>query len=156
MGAGFNPKRFAPYVAMYESEALLFSDCEGLARGMQRPDLADRFQRIRNAFASPEEIDDSPNTATSKRIEELAPGYQKPSLGILAALEIGLPAIREACPHFRSWLEGRERLTAGGGGIAQSAIAVESRPTRPLNQQPRTPQPAGHTKPVAEGLQAFR
>lgn len=105
MGAGFDPGRFIPFVTMHEFEALLFSDCVGFGRGIGRPDLTPAFEAIRSAFASPEEIDDSPVTAPSKRVEGLVGGYQKPLLGTLAALEIGLDAIRAQCPHFRSWLE---------------------------------------------------
>jgi hypothetical protein len=32
------------------------------------------------------------------------PRYEKPLFGNLAALEVGLDAIRAACPHFDSWL----------------------------------------------------
>ena len=112
MGSGFNPGRFIPYVMMYEFEAMLFSDCRGFGRGIGRSELAPKFQSIRDGFGSPEEIDDSLETAPSKRIEAPVPGYQKPLMGNLAALEIGLDAIRTACPHFRSWLKCLERLPA--------------------------------------------
>lgn len=105
MGRGFDSKRFLPYVMMHEFEALLFSDCERFAQGIGRPDLCPRFQQIRDAFETPEEIDDSPSTAPSKRVQALVPGYEKPLMGTLAVLEIGLTAIRAQCPHFRHWLE---------------------------------------------------
>jgi Domain of unknown function (DUF4276) len=105
MGKGFESRRFLPYVMMHEFEALLFSDCERFAQGIGLPGLAPRFQQIRNAFETPEEIDDSPATAPSKRVQALVPGYEKPLMGTLAVLEIGLAAIRAQCPHFRSWLE---------------------------------------------------
>lgn len=98
------PNRFIPYVMMHEFEGLLFSDCTLFSQGIGRPELADALQDIRDQFNSPEEIDDSPITAPSKRVEQLVPGYQKPLLGTLAALEIGLDAIRRECPHFRKWL----------------------------------------------------
>ncbi|BDI28800.1 hypothetical protein CCAX7_008510 [Capsulimonas corticalis] len=97
--------RFFPFVMMHEFEAMLFSDCERFASGVAQPGLASAFQTIRDQFSSPEEINDSPITAPSKRIEGLVPGYVKPLYGTLAALEIGLDAIRAQCPHFRSWLE---------------------------------------------------
>ena len=104
MGARFDAGRFVPYVMMHEFEALLFSDCEGFARGIDRPEAAVSLQAIRDGFASPEEIDDSPETAPSKRVESLVSGYQKPLMGALAALEIGLGAMRRECPHFGAWL----------------------------------------------------
>ena len=108
MGAGFNPDRFIPFVIMHEFEGLLFSDCERFSRGIGRPDLAVEFQAVRDAFASPEEINDSPVTAPSKRVEQLVQVYEKPLLGTLAVIEIGLDAIRRECPHFREWLSGLE------------------------------------------------
>ena len=110
MGNNFDLNRFIPYVMMHEFEAMLFSDGEGFGRGIEHPDLIQSFQAIRNEFASPEEIDDSPYTAPSKRIQKLLPAYQKALMGTLAALEIGLDAIRDDCPHFRGWLERLESL----------------------------------------------
>ena len=115
MGGSFNANRFIPYVMMHEYEAMLFSDCVGFSRGIGLPGLAMQFQAIRDAFGNPEEIDDSPQTAPSKRIKALVPRYEKPLLGTLGILEIGVDAIRRECPHFRGWLErlesGRSRNT---------------------------------------------
>lgn len=97
-------QRFVPFVVMHEFEGLLFSDCGRFGQGIGRRDLAAPFQAIRDQFPTPEEIDDSPLTAPSKRIQALIPGYEKPLLGNLAALEIGLERIRDECPHFRDWL----------------------------------------------------
>ena len=110
MGDGFDPKRFAPYVMMHEFEAILFSDCRAFAYAIGRPDLDAEFQAIRDEFDTPEEIDDSPSTAPSKRIQQLLPGYNKPRMGTIGASEIGLDRIRQECPHFRGWLERLEEL----------------------------------------------
>jgi len=105
LGEGVGFCRFVPYVMMHEFEGLLFSDTVKLGLGMGRPDLTPKFQAIRNQFATPEEINDSPQTAPSKRILELFPRYERPLLGTLAVLEIRLDAIRHECPLFRVWLE---------------------------------------------------
>jgi hypothetical protein len=84
---------------------LLFSDCVAFSRGINRSDLERKFQDIRDQFPTAEDIDDSPVTAPSKRIEALEPRYQKPLFGVLAVLEIGLARIQEQCPHFRAWLK---------------------------------------------------
>jgi hypothetical protein len=105
MGQHFNPARFIPFVIMHEFEGLLFSDCAAFSRAIGRPYLQSAFQVIRDEFPSPEDINDSPTTAPSKRITSLIPGYQKPLLGSLAALEIGLDSMRRECPHFNNWLE---------------------------------------------------
>lgn len=104
MGNGFNPKRFIPYIIMHEFEGLLFSDCNLFSQGIYKPELLNDFQSIRNQFATPEEINDSPETAPSKRVEALYPGYQKPLLGTLAILNIGLATIRNQCPFFNNWI----------------------------------------------------
>ena len=105
MGRHPGPQRFVPFVVMHEFEGLLFSDSAAFSHAIGRPDLESEFQAIRDAFPSPEEINDSPDTAPCKRVEGLVPGYEKPFLGTLAVLEIGLPRIRKECPHFDAWLK---------------------------------------------------
>lgn len=107
---GANPRRFVPFVVMHEFEGLLFSDCGAFGRGIGRPDLETEFQAIRDEFASPEEINDSPDTAPCKRVEALVPGYDKPLFGTLAVLEIGLDRIRAQCRHFDGWLRQLEAV----------------------------------------------
>jgi hypothetical protein len=85
---------------MHEFEGLLFSDCAAFSRGIGRPDLEADLKKIRDQFPTPEDIDDSPIPAPSKRVIDLVPGYEKPLLGTLAALEIGLDRIRQECRHF--------------------------------------------------------
>ena len=111
MGAGFDAGRFVPFVLMHEFEGLLFSDCSRFANAIGRPELAASFQAIRNQFATPEEINDSPQTAPSKRVQKLVPGYEKPLYGVLAAIEVGLDLIRAECPIFAAWLQKLEELT---------------------------------------------
>lgn len=101
---GFDSKRFVPYVMMHEFEGMLFSDCATFASSIGQPKLHVQLSAIRNGFGSPEEINDSPDTAPSKRIEALVPGYQKPLHGNIAAIEMGLGSIRAQCPHFSQWL----------------------------------------------------
>jgi len=105
MGDGFSPVRFIPFVIMHEFEGLLFSNCSKFAEGICRPELAPQFQKIRDTFNTPEEINDSSITAPSKRVEDLVQGYEKPLLGTLAVLNIGLEDICSECPNFRVWLK---------------------------------------------------
>jgi Domain of unknown function (DUF4276) len=97
--------RFIPFVTMHEFEGLLFSDCKRFADSIARPELATKFQAIRNQFDTPEDINDSPMTAPSKRIEAIVPGYNKPFLGNIAALDIGVEKMGKECPHFAEWLD---------------------------------------------------
>jgi len=113
VGEEINPARFVPFVVMHEFEGVLFSDCAAFSRGIGRADLGSHFRQIRDAFGTPEDINDSPVTCPSQRIRDLLPGYEKPLFGTLAVLEIGLARIREQCPHFDNWLrrlESRVRL----------------------------------------------
>ena len=97
--------RFLPFVMMHEFEALLFSDCGAFCRSVDRVELEPQLAKIRAGFASPEQINDSPQTAPSKRIEALMPRYRKPLDGVNAARAIGLDRMRAECPHFNDWLE---------------------------------------------------
>jgi len=103
-------RRFIPYVQMYEFEGLLFSDPQRFASGINQLQLASDFAAIRNNFSTPEEINDSPMSAPSKRIEKLFRRYEKPLHGSLAAMEIGLSTIRAECPIFDEWLRRLEAL----------------------------------------------
>jgi hypothetical protein len=110
MGDTFDRKRFIPFVIMHEFEGLLFSDCEAFSRAIGKPEFQPAFQKIREVFDTPEEINDSPLTAPSKRVEALIPRYEKALFGTLAILEISLDRIRSECPHFDGWLSLLEKL----------------------------------------------
>lgn len=107
-------RRFIPYIQMHEFEGLLFSDPDALAKGLSVPQLTSAFRKIRSAFSTPEEINDSPVTAPSKRILRMIPEYDKPVYGSIAALEIGLAPIRTQCKRFDQWLTLLEGLGASG------------------------------------------
>ena len=47
-------------------------------------------------------------------MSRLVRGYEKPLLGTLAALEIGLGTMRRECPHFGNWLDRLEQLPNTG------------------------------------------
>lgn len=113
MGRNFNQKRFIPFVIMHEFEGLLFSDCRRFAEAVGQTDPAQEFQAIRDQFQNPEMINDSPQTAPSKRIIALMPSYQKPLFGSLAACSIGLGTIRDACPLFSAWVTALEERGRG-------------------------------------------
>ena len=96
--------RFVPFVMMHEFEGLLFSDCSAFCRGIYQPNLQSLLQEIRDKFSTPEDINDSPETAPSKRILKHIPSYEKPLLGTLGIVEIGLETIRLQCPNFNEWI----------------------------------------------------
>ena len=66
----------------------------------------------RTQFPTPEDINDSPDTAPSRRVLNVFERYQKPLMGVLAVEAIGLDTLRRDCPLFSAWigkLEGRAR-----------------------------------------------
>ncbi len=110
MGKSFDRRRFIPYIQMHEFEALLFSDPEILAETIQLPALSEIFQSIVDDYGSPEAINDNFETAPSRRILALCPGYQKVLHGSIIAQRIGLTAMRTKCIHFNEWFTKLESL----------------------------------------------
>ena len=104
-------RRVFPYVQKHEFEGLLFSDPAAFgAPGCPADWNIEALAEIRKPFNTPEDINDSPETAPSKRISNVLPGYDKPLHGPLVAEEMGLEKIREECPRFRKWLTRLEGL----------------------------------------------
>jgi hypothetical protein len=101
-------KRFIPFVAVHEFEALLFSDPGVLANGIGAEE--DQIIRILTECGEPEKINNSTETAPSKRLKRLYPDYKKTVNGITLAKEIGVDKMREQCPVFNNWLNSLEDL----------------------------------------------
>ena len=100
--------RFIPYIEMHEFEALLFSDAYILAE-MTEIDVS-QLLKIIEGFDNPEEINDDPAKAPSKRLCALTRGYRKVAMGKTVSEAIGIQAIRSKCPHFDHWLTKLEEL----------------------------------------------
>ncbi len=101
-------KRFIPHVAVHEFESLLFSDPDKLADALHIDPKATKS--IVDTFGDPETINNSPETAPSKRLEHLYPRYKKTSTGITIAEKTGIPFIRSKCQVFNDWLERLEKI----------------------------------------------
>ena len=112
IGQRFNAHYVRPYVQMYEFEALLFSDISKfeLLSDNWNNESQTRLQQICDAFETPEDINNSPQTAPSKRLDGIFPGYGKTLDGPLIARDIGLDTIREKCPLFNNWIGQLEKL----------------------------------------------
>jgi len=102
--------RFLPYLQLHEYEGLLFSDPPAFASAINQPNLATAFQKVRNDFPTPEDINDAPTTAPSKRVLQAFPGYRKVLQGTIAAQRIGIEAMRRECPHFQDWVARLEAI----------------------------------------------
>lgn len=100
--------RFIPYIEMHEFEALLFSEASILGKkiGVNKSKIEDILQE----FGEPEEINDGPDTAPSKRLISLKSGYRKVAMGKTISETIGIPTIRKKCPHFDSWITRLEKI----------------------------------------------
>jgi hypothetical protein len=106
---GYDPRFVLPYVQMHEFEGLLFTDpqaFEWVEDGWD--DYTKRaLEAVAQEFTSPEEINDSPETAPSKRIERIFKGaYSKTEHGPLIAESIRCLAFLRAVTWARSRLRG--------------------------------------------------
>lgn len=97
---------YIPYIQLHEYEALVFSSTSGFEALFENGEMDIRGVRsIVNRFPNPEDINDSPETAPSKRMKKLIPGYDKVVYGISLIEYTGIDIIIEKCPHFRCWIE---------------------------------------------------
>lgn len=106
-----NHPHFVPFIQKFEFESLLFSSNRGFSTIYDgaNPHIASATQAIIDQYDNPEEINNHPNTAPSKRIQKILAEhgmtYDKAFDGNLIALEIGIYTILEKCPRFREWVE---------------------------------------------------
>lgn len=116
IGRSWDQSRVFPYVQMHEFEGLLFADAEAFAvvPNATRA-IIERLREMRAGFGTPEDINDSSETAPSKRIESLLPRYEKVVHGPDIIADVGLDAVRRECPRFNGWLTRLESLGGGAG-----------------------------------------
>ncbi len=106
--------RFIAYIQLHEFEALLLSDPSKFDwEFTEHVEAIGRLVLLCAGFASPELINDGQDSAPSKRIIREIPEYarRKASAGPFIAGKIGLPMMRQKCPHFDEWLKKLEALT---------------------------------------------
>jgi hypothetical protein len=109
-------QRFIPYIQLHEYEAYLFSDPTCFESFYDNClDQVETLKDIADSYETPELINDSRETAPSKRIIAQFPDYEKAksTVGSLLAESIGLAKIRSKCPHFNAWLSKLESLNTG-------------------------------------------
>lgn len=107
-----NEPNFFPFLIVHEFEALLFAQPEKFSVWTDDTELVSALGSVLLEHQTPEDINDDPQTAPSKRILRLMPEYEKSFHGPLIACDIGLDVIRRSCPHFESWLRKLEQLVA--------------------------------------------
>lgn len=103
-------RSFKPYLQVHEFEAFLFVNPVETAARLPGSDILADLALIKGKFASPEEINDEPETAPSRRLLNLYARYKKTVHGPLVVKSVGLDPIRRECPHFNDWLTWLETL----------------------------------------------
>lgn|SRR5690554_409851 len=106
--------KLIPYVQMYEFEGLLFSCPTAMGSVLTHLDFQATVevwaQGILAQFESnPEKINDSPQTAPSKRLEGNT-NYRKTTHGPNIAKQIGMQKLRDVCAGFNDWVTRLEQL----------------------------------------------
>ena len=110
-GKAIGHRKFIPHLMLHEFEALMFVRPDVIAAAFPEVRSEAKLRAIKGAFNSPEEINDDPNKAPSKRLKQIFGGaYQKDLHGPLVTIEIGIEQIRRECAHFNAWLEKLETL----------------------------------------------
>ena len=112
VGSSWDQSKAFAYVQQYEFEGLLFSDVSVFPQVMLDipNESMNKLREIRSQFPTPEHINDSPDTAPSKRLEAIMPRFHKRTDGPLIAAEIGIETMRAECERFDAWLTRLENL----------------------------------------------
>jgi hypothetical protein len=109
-----NDPRLLPYVQRHELEALVLASLSNLAAIVQPEDRAGvAILQTLLTQAGPEDIDDGPSTAPSKRLRSHVPSHRKTVHGLIAVDGAGLDTLRSACPRFAEWVSKLESLGTG-------------------------------------------
>ncbi|MCP5063170.1 MAG: DUF4276 family protein [Ignavibacteriae bacterium] len=98
-------KKFIPYLQLHEFEALIFANYGNLVNAFPgKKDELEKIELINKQFQSPEEINENPNTAPSKRLEKIYGNYQKIFHSQLVLIDSNITDLRRKCSHFDNWL----------------------------------------------------
>jgi hypothetical protein len=105
--------RFIPYIQLHELEALFFAEPEKMSKVFDSTP-AIKFAKAVVDCGGCEAINDSPQTAPSKRIQQAFPGYIKGrsdfAHGPRLADKLDLRVVRAACPRFSHLVSRLEAL----------------------------------------------
>ncbi|QFU85300.1 DUF4276 family protein [Amycolatopsis sp. YIM 10] len=108
--AAVGDHRFLPHLILHETETWVFAAGTELAELRWTPELADGLKHDIAAAGGAELINDSPDTAPSKRLIAYCDGYAKVVEGPLAIEDLGIEGLKRQCPHFAGWLTRLEAL----------------------------------------------
>jgi len=89
---------------VHEFEGILFSNPSSFSL-ITNEDNVRKIAEMRKCAETPEHINNSPETAPSKRLESIIPNYAKVKNGAILAKDIGIDVIMQECKHFAKWIE---------------------------------------------------
>lgn len=92
------------HLMLHEFEGILFSKPDSFAL-IANDDVVRQIKEIYNNYKTPEHINNSSETAPSKRLEALIPNYAKVKNGTLLSKDMGINIMMEQCLHFREWIQ---------------------------------------------------
>lgn len=95
--------RFLPHLVLHETETWVLAGPEALELLTEDLKLADEVRAAVAAAGGAELVNDGSQTAPSKRLETLWPGYRKTAHGPDAIALTGITEIRRRCPHADAW-----------------------------------------------------
>lgn len=95
---------FIPYIQLHEVEALMFANSEGFEFVVDDEDSLEKLSAIMQEYPNPEDINNSPETAPSKRLDKIFP-YDKTGDGEFILEAVGIDAMLDKCPRFKEWID---------------------------------------------------
>ena len=98
----YNPN-FIPYIQKHEIEALMFSSRSGFELVIDDEKKLRKIDLILDKYPNPEDINNSPQTAPSKRLMQIF-DYDKVGDGELIFEMVGIQSMLEKCPRFSNWI----------------------------------------------------
>lgn len=112
----FADDRLIPYVQRHEFEALVLAGLDQASWIFDSPDDAQGLARLLADVGgtAPEDVDDGPTTAPSKRLARHIPGYDEVLHGQMVTSSVGLATLRSRCPGFDAWLAKLEAMAPSG------------------------------------------
>lgn len=99
-------RRFVPFIMLHEFETMVYAAALAGGPVLGSVDLGERLRRDAQQVGDDVElINDSPQTAPSKRISRHQPAYAKVTDGLQIIEDAGLDRVLQACPGLARWVQ---------------------------------------------------
>lgn len=99
-----NAPHIIPYIQRHELESVFFSKRDGLEFVINDINAMKEVDKIIHKYPNPEDINNSPQTAPSKRLEKIF-NYQKTTDSDDILDFITINDIMSKCPRFNAWIQ---------------------------------------------------